>query len=280
MKWSIITDSSCDLRSADISEEGIDFTTVPFTIQLGSKEIEDDETADTYLLLTQIENSDSIPHTSCPAPGVWAEAFLKADATIALTISSRLSGSFSSAELARELVTEEHPEKSIAVLDSGSTGPALVLCVSRIKEWILSGLSFDEITAKARADVAAIHTVFALSSFDNLVRNGRMSAIVGFIARKLGMWGIGAAGRSGEICILGKTRGRKAALSCIMKEMIDKEFHGGKVAISHCQNESMAAQLKETILRKWADTKVTILPTRGLNSFYAEREGLIVAYSE
>jgi hypothetical protein len=42
----------------------------------------------------------------------------------------------------------------------------------------------------------------------------------------------------------------------------------------------MAAQLKETILRKWADTKVTILPTRGLNSFYAEREGLIVAYSE
>lgn len=35
------------------------------------------------------------------------------------------------------------------------------------------------------------HIVFALSSFDNLIKNGRVSRITGFLAGKLGFWGIG-----------------------------------------------------------------------------------------
>ena len=55
--------------------------------------------------------------------------FEKADRTFAITISSQLSGSMNSALTARDLALEADPDKKIAVLDSRSTGPELVLCV-------------------------------------------------------------------------------------------------------------------------------------------------------
>jgi len=60
--------------------------------------------------------------------------------------------------------------------------------------------------------------------------------------------------------------------------MEENGYAGGEMAISHCQNSSMAESLKEMILSRWNAAKVQILPTRGLDSYYAERSGLIISY--
>ena len=55
---------------------------------------------------------------------------------------------------------------------------------------------------------------------------------------------------------------------------------GGRVIITHCQNLELAQKLQSKILELWQSAKVSIMPTRGLCSYYAERNGLIVGYSQ
>ena len=53
---------------------------------------------------------------------------------------------------------------------------------------------------------------------------------------------------------------------------------GNRVVISHSQNREAAEQLKERLLAAYSHITVDVIPTRGLDSFYAERHGLIVGF--
>lgn len=278
MKWNIITDSSCDFRSGNNQNEEIQISNVPFTISVGNHDFVDNDHLDTQVMLNAMEHEKSASRTSCPSPNEWLKQFEKADYSIAITISSQLSGSMNSAMVAKEMAMEQNPQKKIAVLDSRSTGPELVLCVEEIERLIKDGVDFDDIVSHAANFLKKTKIMFALSSFDNLIKNGRMSKISGFIARKLGMWGIGSGSDEGKIIMEGKTRGAKKAVEMLVIIMKEKGFGGNKVAISHCDNLAFAETLKKRILEIWKNAEVMILPTRGLCSYYAERGGLIVSY--
>lgn len=278
MRWNIVTDSSCDLPPVDGKDEDVRLSSVPFVISVGEREFIDDAALDTENMLEAMEQSREASHTSCPTPQSWAEEFEKADQCIAITISSQLSASMYSAQLARDMVLERCPEKKIAILDSCSTGPELAMCVERILEKIRAGWDFERVVRSAEAALKHTHISFALSSFDNLVKNGRMSRIAGFIARKLSMWGIGVGSEEGAIDIKGKTRGSRSALSMLIDDMAERGFAGGRAVISHCQNLRLAETLREKIREFWPGCEVRILAARGLCSYYAERGGLILAY--
>lgn len=278
MKWNIVTDSSCDLFPAALQGGKVQISTVPFVISVGNRDFVDDETLDTAEMLDAMEHCQQASHTSCPSPQGWLEEFEKADFCIAITISSNLSGSMNSAVLAKEMMLERYPEKKIAVLDSHSTGPEIVICVERICDLIEAGTDFEKVVSEAEALLRDTRIVFALSSFDNLVKNGRMSKMVGFVASKLGMWGIGIGSNEGTISIKGKTRGATKAMSMLLEDMKERGFQGGKIVISHCHNLDFANRLQSKIKELWQDAKISIMPTRGLCSFYAERGGLILSY--
>ena len=280
MLWNIVADSSCDLRKADIECSAVGFDTVPFIFKIGDAEYVDEENLDTMTLIEAMESCSTASSSACPSPHAWEELFMKAENTIAITISGNLSGSLNSALLAKENVLADHPEKKIAVLDSCSTGPECAMCIRKIAEWIKEGLDFETIVARGEEFLKNTRTCFALSSFDNLVKNGRMSRIAGFMAKALGMWGIGIASDIGTIVIRGKARGNVKALALITNIMKEYDFSGGTVTISHCCNLPMAEMLKTSILSQWPNTNVDFLETRGLDSYYAERGGLIVAFGE
>lgn len=278
MKWNIVMDSSCDLLPESSQNGEVQISSVPFIISVGKTDFVDDERLDTSVMLNAMEQCPEASHTSCPSPQGWINEFERADQSIAITISSKLSGSMNSAVLAKEMVLEQHPKKKIAVLDSRSTGPELALCVEEIKKQIEGGADFESVVSRATAFLMKTKVIFALSSFDNLVKNGRMSKIAGFVARKLGMWGIGVGSEEGTIAIKGKTRGPAKAISMLLENMKENGFSGGKVMISHCQNPAFAEKLKCKIQELWKNCDVRILPTRGLCSYYAERGGLILSY--
>ena len=102
--------------------------------------------------------------------------------------------------------------------------------------------------------------------------------MAGFIAGKLGIWGIGIASPEGTIQVKSKLRGMKRVLGAFIEDMKENGFQGGRVIISHCQNLELADLLREKILENWNSAKVSILSTGGLCSYYAERKGMIVGY--
>lgn len=278
MKWNIVTDSSCDLFPAPSGDGLIRLASVPFAICVGSQTFVDDETLDHDAMMDAMERERSASRTACPAPGDWLAEFEQGEQTLAITISSQLSGSMNSALAARGMALARWPEKRIAVLDSRSAGPELVLCVEEIERLIRSGLDFDAVAEQAAQFLQKARVLFALSSFDNLVKNGRMGRVTGFVARALGMWGIGGGSDEGMIVLEGKARGGQRAVALLTDTMREKGYQGGAAVISHCDNADMAWKLRARMQELWPAAKVEILPTRGLCSYYADRGGLIVSF--
>ncbi len=278
MKWNIIADSACDLMPSYINSSLVSFSTIPFILSIDNHEYIDDESMDTLAMLDHMEHASASTSSACPSPHSWEEEFKKADYSIAITISSNLSGCHNSAALARDNVLSECPEKKIHILDSLSTGPECALCIYSMIKQIEEGHDFDTVIKNAQEFLDQANTAFALCSFDNLVKSGRMNKLVGFVAKTLGMWGVGVASKQGTIAIKGKTRGVTKAIGIITDYMDDCGFSNGDVIISHAHNPEAAQRLKNAINDIWSSAKVSIIPARGLDSYYAERGGLIVGF--
>jgi len=276
--WHLVSDTACDLYTLEGGNDQMDFATIPFTIRIGEKEYIDREDIQIPEMIAANEDHSETAQTACPSPGDWREKFSAPGPVIAFTISSALSGSYNSACAAKAMLQDEDPDKQIAVIDSKATGPEQAMLVWKARDMILAGRSFDEIERELNAAAERIHTSFALASYHNLIRNGRVSRLKGFIAGHLGFWGIGIGDENGEIAIRGKARGSRSMIRFLTEELQKVGLAGSLIVISHCMNEKDALALKEALLQAFPGVTVLVQPTRGLDSFYAERSGLIVGY--
>ena len=276
--WHLVADTACDLYTLDGGEGALDFTTIPFSIRIGGKEYIDDERMPIDEMLEANETHAEIAQTACPSPENWRQKFSAPGPVIAFTISSALSGSYNSACTGRDMVLEEEPDKQIAVIDSKATGPEEAMLIWRARDLILAGKTIEEIEKDLNETAEKIHTSFALSSYRNLIKNGRVSRLIGFIAGHLGFWGIGIGDEKGEISIRGKARGSKSMVRFLVEEITRVGVAGKQILISHCRNLKDAEALKAALEAAFSGIEVLIQEARGLDSFYAERSGLIVGY--
>ena len=278
MIWHLVSDSASDLHTLDGGQDQMDFTTIPFTIRIGGTEYIDNEDIPVAKMIEANETHAEIAQTACPSPEAWREKFSAPGPVIAFTISSALSGSYNSACTAKDMILEEEPDRQIAVIDTKATGPEEAMLVWKARDLILEGRAFEEIKKELYRTAERIHTSFALASYHNLIKNGRVSRLKGFIAGHLGFWGIGIGDDKGEIAIRGKARGTKSMIRFLTEEIQKIGLAGDRIVISHCMNEKGALALKESLQAAFSGIKVHIMPARGLDSFYAERSGLIVGY--
>ena len=140
----IIADGSCDLPKEVIERvnPGIIGINVCFGEEsyIGGVEI-DDKT-----FYEKMKVSKELPKTSSPSPDRFIEAYkCEEDEILVFTLTSKLSGTYSNAVLAKTMYLEEHPEKRIEVIDtqSGSIGVALMML--KCNELIEQGKTMDEI---------------------------------------------------------------------------------------------------------------------------------------
>ena len=278
MTWHLVSDSACDLYTLEGCDGKIDFATIPFTIRIGGTEYIDDENMAVSEMLEANESHSEMAQTACPSPETWREKFSAPGPVIAFTISGALSGSYNSACLGRDMLLEDEPDKQIAIIDTKATGPEEAMLIWRARDLILEGKTLEEIEKDLNETAERIHTIFALSSYHNLIKSGRVSRLIGFIAGHLGFWGIGIGDEKGEIAIRGKARGSKSMVRFLTEEISRIGVAGKQIVISHCQNMKDALALKLSLEEANPGVEVLVQATRGLDSFYAERSGLIVGY--
>lgn len=278
MTWNIVADSSIDLFDLETPQDGVTFSTVPFVISVGDRDYVDDEHLNLMELISAMKACKVASRTACPPTNAWYELFKQDGPVIAITITSKLSGSYNSACAARTMVLEKEPDKQIEILDSLSTGPEMILILRKLCALIGEGRGFSEVVDEVHRYMKRSRCSFALSSFDNLIKNGRMNRVIGFIANKLNLTGIGIASEKGTIEIKGIARGRRKAIEIIINDMKQRGNLIKNVVIDHCQNLEFATQVMEAIRNVWNEATVTILPTRGLCSYYAEFGGLIIGF--
>lgn len=273
----LAADSGCDIFTLD----GASFATAALTISTETEHFLDDDTLDTGRLAEHMQTYKGRSGTACPSTDAWLKAFSPEDGSIpdelyVVTMTSGLSGTFNSASVAVDMFKEQHPETRTLVIDSLSVGPEMRLILEKIVELKKNGLSFEEVSEKIHAYCRTTRLFFALKSLHNLAQNGRVSKLVAAAAGVLGISMCGTASPQGTIEPVGKARGDKNLSETIIREMKKAGFHGGKVRISHADNEKLAERLCNALKTLYPMIDIMYYPVRGLCSFYCERGGLLI----
>jgi DegV family protein with EDD domain len=274
-KVKIVADSSSDL----LTSTDVDFAYASMKIITDEKEFIDNASLQIEEMVAFLEQYKGKSQTSCPNAEDWLTAFGDADDVICVTITSGLSGSYNTACAAKRIY-EETDGKRVFVLDSLSTGPEMVLIIEKLKEYILSGLSYEEICKNIQDYTKQTGLLFMLKSLKNLANNGRVSPALARILELLGICIVGKASDEGKLDTTHKCRGEARSLETLIKDLKAHGFSSGKISIAHCENENGALKLQYMIQKEFPESKSEIHKLRGLCSFYAEKGGILLGFEK
>lgn len=278
MSYRIIGDSCTDLPK-EVKEDP-HFKLVPLTLIVDNGSIVDDESFHQADFLEKVRLSPNSPKSACPSPEDYMNYFDFEGDIYIVTLSSQLSGSYNSAELAKKLYLEEHPDKKVEVIDSRSASVGQTLIAMKIKELIEQKLPFESVVEKIHAFRDSLKTKFVLESLDTLRKNGRLSGLQAVICSALNIKPVMGATPEGTICKVDQARGIVKALLAMVKSIEEDVIKPGEriLGIAHCNNYERALFVKEEIMKRIPFKDFFIVNTAGVSSMYANEGGIITAY--
>lgn len=276
MKYKIIVDSSSNMLRTDFKESDIGFAIAPLTIRVQNEEFIDDENLNTHEMLEKMNASKEKSSSSCPAPGVFLNEFEGSEYYFVFTISKKLSGAYNSADNARNM---SEFKDNIAVIDSELTAGSIELMVNECVRLIKENKSFEEIKLGIEEFVKNAHLFFVLNKFDNLVKNGRMSKTVAFIANLANVKPL-CVGENGEIKIKEKIRTINGVFKRLVANIgaVCSNTKDRVMIISHTEDLKNAEALKEMIKEHYEFKDIIIKENRGLCSYYSLEGGIICSF--
>ncbi|HFR3797240.1 TPA: DegV family protein [Streptococcus suis] len=277
-KWKIVADSGCDYRQLAQLAPDTEFVSVPLSIQIGDQTFVDDASLDIDQMVSVMQSTSEAATSACPSTQAYEEAFAGAENVIVVTITGGLSGSFNAARVARDMYLEEHPHVNIHLIDSLSAGGEMDLLVDEINRLIGTGLEFSELVDAITAYQEHSKLLFVLAKVDNLVKNGRLSKLVGAVVGLLNIRMVGEASSEGKLELLQKARGHKKSVTAAFDEMKKAGYKGGRIIMAHRNNDKFFQQFSDLVKETYPEASIEEVATSGLCSFYAEEGGLLMGY--
>lgn len=279
MGFKIVVDSCCDLTGQMLKDPR--FIKVPLTIRSNGSSFIDNETFDQADLLWAMKQSEEAPSTACPSPQSYLDTYQgpEEEDVYVVTLSALLSGSHNSAEQARMLMEEDHPNKNVYVFNSCSASSGEVLVALKVRELAESGAPFKHVVREVEQFIYQMQTMFVLETLENLRKNGRLTRLQSVITGALKIKLLMGATPEGEICKLGQTLSMKQALSKMVDRMANDPAHAGRtLAICHCNCLDRAFQVKAMAEQRCKFAHILILEAGGITSVYANDGGIVTAY--
>lgn len=277
MDCKIIADSCCDL-TPELRERLGGAVSVPLIMTLGEKSFVDDDALDLPNFMAEMKACTERIGSASPSPSLYKDAFVEAKTSFAVTLSSNLSGSYSSAMIGKTLAEEEGAE--VHVFDSKSATAGEVLIALKIREMINNQFQKVKIIASIDNFIRDMKTYFVLDNVDNLRKNGRLNKITATIVSVLNIRPIMGADGDGHIAMFAFGRGEKQILQRLADfiEESGKTTEGESMVITHCNNPGLAEKLMNLIKNRYNFSEILIVPTRGLSSMYANNKGIVMAF--
>ena len=220
-----LLDTSSDFTVEEVKAKGMDL--VPLHITLGEADYKDayDLTKDAfYELLT---TNEEFPKTSQPTPQDFVDAFEdakeKGDELICILLSSRLSGTFQSATLAKSIVEYDN----IHLVDSLGATHMIRIVVEYAQDLAAEGKGAKEIVEALEEMKSKIKVLAVVDTLEYLCKGGRVSkttAAIGEAAKVKPMITVA----NGEVAVIGKSLGKNKAIGNLLKALgeceVDERF--------------------------------------------------------
>jgi len=221
----ILVDTSSDYTVEEVRAKGMELA--PLHITIGEADYRDgyDLSKDKfYELLTE---GEELPKTSQPTPQDFVDIFEdveeKGDELICILLSSRLSGTFQSATLAKNIVDYDN----IHLVDSLGATHMIRLMADHAQKLINEGKNAEEIVAALEEMKSKIKVLAVVDTLEYLCKGGRVSkttAAIGEMAKVKPMITVA----EGEVAVIGKSLGKNKAISSLLKAFeeceVDEKF--------------------------------------------------------
>jgi DegV family protein with EDD domain len=242
-----MTDSTCDLTKSLIESRGIHVA--PLYVNFGDLSYRDGVDLTTEELYAKVDELGFLPKSAAVSPGDFVNEFTpfieQGYDIVCITIGSKLSGTYQSALIAKDMVDESR----IHVVDSNNLSSGVGLVVLKgcdLRDQGLSALDIkkqlDEITPRVRSQ-------FAIQTMDYLYKGGRCSALSAFLGGVLAIKPIIQV-NDGKLDVYKKAIGKMTrALDYMLEDYaalydkIDPDY----VMITHSLADKSAVYMKEKV---------------------------------
>ena len=163
-----------------------------------------------------------------------------------LTLSSGISGTFNSANLAKALLEDKYPDRKIYVIDSLAASSGYGLLIDHLATMRDSGATIDELAAWVEEHKLNLNHWFFSSDLTFFIRGGRISKAAGAVGTVLNICPLMNVDFEGRLIPRYKIRTKKKVIQAIVDKMAEQAEGGtdysGKCFISHsaCEEDAKA----------------------------------------
>jgi len=272
----IITDSSCDLPKELIDKH--DIIVVPLNIEIDESSYVDGVELSHHDFYDKMAKSTTLPKTSQPSPHSFIEAFKEAakkkKEILSMHLSSKLSGTFETAMLARGLLGEE-----VHIFDSLSGSMGLGLQVLKACKLVEEGLDVNGVIEKLKDYRDQLKVYVYLETIENAVKGGRVSKTKELIANLLNVKVVVHV-EDGYVKILKSLRGKKKAINFMLEKIAEQQetIKDKVIGITHCDCLEDAMALKEEIIKRFNPENVIITTMGPVIGTHAGQGGLLITF--
>ena len=273
----IITDSTSDISIKQAAKMNI--TLVPLKVIFGNKEYKEgvDITIDGFY--EKLVKAEKLPTTSQPSPDDFLEYFKKGkaagDSIIVLVIAAKLSGTYQSAMIAKDMVEYE----DIHIINSDTTTCALRILVEQAVKLRDEGMVANEIVTKLMDLKDRVVLIAMVDTLEFLHKGGRLSkssAILGTLLKFKPLITV----KDGVVGVLGKERGVNKAIGRLV-EIIDE--YGGidssyPVHLGYTAQDDQCKLLKDKLLEKYDQKDLAMHPVGCVVGTHAGPGACMITY--
>jgi DegV family protein with EDD domain len=243
----IVTDSTAYLPQETV--EKYDIRVVPLCVHFGKEAFKEGVELSNDEFYARLKEADVLPTTSQPSVGEFYNVFKElADAgheIIVLTISHKLSGTYSSAIAAQRML----PEAKLDVIDSLSTSIGLQLMVEAAARATAAGVRREDIVAQILEIRDRICVLFVVDTLEYLAKGGRIGNAKALLGTLLKVKPILIL-QDGAIEPLEQVRIKRKAVAQML-DLVEEHLDGtgpkAKVAITHALVPAEAEEVRDEI---------------------------------
>ncbi|GAA5335712.1 MULTISPECIES: DegV family protein [Thermus] len=246
MRVALVTDSTADLPKP--LRERLGIRVVPLYVSLGGRVYRDWEEIAPEEIFRKVREGSAFPTTSQPSPEdflkVYQEALQNADHMLSIHISSKLSGTVQSAELA----AKDFPGR-VTVFDSLAASLGIGMMVLRAHELLEEGQPLASVLDELKR-IRQDHFVrFSVATLEFLRRGGRIGGAQALLGTLLGIKPILTL-KEGRVEAAGRARGERKAREEIVKDFRTWGEGRGRIRafFLYSAEEGAVRELKEMVL--------------------------------
>ena len=257
----IVLDSTADLP--DAARRFPNWRVVPLYVRFGDESLRDGIDIDGTEFYRRLQETSLFPTTSQPTPGDFLACYAELagyERIFSLHVSSRVSGTFASAEAA----AAELGDGRVRAVDTEAASASIAMLALAIQRRLDRGTSDEEVDVLIERYRAERGLLFTVDTLEFLQRGGRIGKAAAFAGTLLQVKPILSI-EDGEVMPVKRVRGERKAFAELVEalETETRDEPAYRLAVAHAAAPERAAELEALVRERRPEAELELVVTLG-----------------